>query len=89
MENENEKQREPERINIAITSVDLDGSSSTGYYIDDEGDLRSVLLTYGEALAMQKEFRNGVEAVGYEIVRWPNEEAVESAMRQFARGETS
>ena len=59
-----------ERTVVNITYVDLDGEDSAGYYVDGEGDLQKVLLTYGEALAIHNEFvNNRADTVGYALPR--------------------
>lgn len=59
--------KEVSAVKIQVTAVDLDGEDSFGHFVDEDGDLKSVRLTYGEALAIQRELRDGADSVGYEV----------------------
>jgi hypothetical protein len=51
----------------SATAVDLDGEDSLGHFVDKGGDLKSVRLTHGEALAIERELREGADSVGYGV----------------------
>ena len=54
---------------VRITGVDLDGPNGVnwGYYVDDEGTVRSTELSYGEAQAIIAELKQTEVGVGYEV----------------------
>ena len=54
---------------VQITGVDLDGpdGDNLGYYVDDEGTVRSTRLSYGEAQAIIAELKETEVGVGYEV----------------------